>query len=631
MILKRLNLLFNEGKYTEILKILGREPIVHGKSKTKRKTHSQQDRELLEKTALQISALVFLGEQREAQVLYDRALRLEVCTDLFQAQCRFFLGVGLVRKSQYDQAATIFARNRLLLKMKLRRSQKFDQRIGFYALQGSAFFRFFRGQFLKSCDLAERAYDFAFESKFLYGQVLALDLLGHSLCHLGSVHRGLYELQRGLKIAKDLGNGGLVTALQISIMKFRAQFGVDIKNTIHELSQAVESLQIEDTYSRAEIHLELARQLILRGNAGQAQKLLDKASVVVYQFQNRRQSAIFNLRSAHLMHLRGDNHSALTLLNALRALLNPRIDVVILRQALGLELKIQRQLGFGNRLIEQRFLTALDSRISDRFHGREFAVASSLHSSFQMKAGEDVIGDIIDRCQIADLDYLYEIKNLGLLGLVPGFVKFPLGKRGVFLGPSRGEMLICSQGDVQWIERGVTTPIKKLIKLLASKQFQTKEHLIQMIWGYKYDPSMHDRLLHATVGKLRQFLGQHSSWVEWSFEGYRLLPEILVIDAESKFETTRGIAVETSEEKLKTSESKPVQLSRTQSSREGLNVRQVKLLGSFKSGDFISVKEYAKKFKVTTMTAYRDLDGLHALGQVVRIGKGRATVYGSPI
>lgn len=61
-----------------------------------------------------------------------------------------------------------------------------------------------------------------------------------------------------------------------------------------------------------------------------------------------------------------------------------------------------------------------------------------------------------------------------------------------------------------------------------------------------------------------------------------------------------------------------------------LNVRQLILLKSLREIDFTIVKQYSKRFKVSTMTACRDLSHLQQQGQVLRLGKGRATVYCLP-
>ena len=61
-----------------------------------------------------------------------------------------------------------------------------------------------------------------------------------------------------------------------------------------------------------------------------------------------------------------------------------------------------------------------------------------------------------------------------------------------------------------------------------------------------------------------------------------------------------------------------------------LNFRQVKLMRRISVEDAVSVRDYMRKFGVCSMTAYRDLAHLQHAGQLVRVGKGRATVYMLP-
>jgi ATP-dependent DNA helicase RecG len=58
-----------------------------------------------------------------------------------------------------------------------------------------------------------------------------------------------------------------------------------------------------------------------------------------------------------------------------------------------------------------------------------------------------------------------------------------------------------------------------------------------------------------------------------------------------------------------------------------LNERQVKLLTLLQQKVFIKRREYIKLFKVSPMTAYRDLNYLTEKSLVVVGGKGKSTTY----
>jgi DeoR/GlpR family transcriptional regulator of sugar metabolism len=58
-----------------------------------------------------------------------------------------------------------------------------------------------------------------------------------------------------------------------------------------------------------------------------------------------------------------------------------------------------------------------------------------------------------------------------------------------------------------------------------------------------------------------------------------------------------------------------------------LNFRQVKLMRKLNRDEAISVRDYMMRNSVCSMTAYRDLKELFLAGKLVRVGKGRSTVY----
>jgi DeoR/GlpR family transcriptional regulator of sugar metabolism len=68
----------------------------------------------------------------------------------------------------------------------------------------------------------------------------------------------------------------------------------------------------------------------------------------------------------------------------------------------------------------------------------------------------------------------------------------------------------------------------------------------------------------------------------------------------------------------------------SQSDGSLLNFRQLKLLDGLKPEEFIHVKSYGKRFKISEITACRDLAVLSRLGLVVRVGRARATRYMLP-
>lgn len=604
-----LNICFYKGKYNEVIARVGSDPL------------DVMDPAFEQKTSFQLGSMVFLGLYREAEVLFERALKISTPSSLFLSRCRFFLGIGCVRRTDYAGAVKYFSKNLSALRLALRLAyQKFEEchhEQIFYAYQGSAFYHFFQGHFEKSNLAAKKSYSAAYEKNFKYGKVLSLDLMGHSLCQIGSINRGLHELEAALTIANKIGNGGIATAIKISLVKYRAQFGINILTTISDLKKAIDLLQPQDTYSKAELLLELIRQLILRGKGSEAKNILEEAGQLIYRHQNKRQYAIFNLRWAHLQLLNDEKQAALALAVSLKSNLNPNIDHLILKQANGLIEKINST---SNESIKPENIftgssnNIIDSRIRFRISNK---------ASLAINSGEDPIGDIMDAIASGERSVLYQLKTLGLLGLVPKLLKIPIGAKGLFLGPSRSEIIVFNGADIFWIDRAITAPIKKLILNLTGSKFKSKEFLVQQTWGYSYDPSVHDRLLHATIGKLRNILGKYGHWIEWSGNGYKLADQISIFFEESEK------TIPDEEPKLKPINKNFIKPTQAQDEAE-LNIRQYKLINTLKTGDFVSVGQYAKLYKICKMTACRDLTSLHRSGRMLRIGKARATVYRLP-
>ncbi|MCB0408380.1 MAG: helix-turn-helix domain-containing protein, partial [Bdellovibrionales bacterium] len=367
-------------------------------------------------------------------------------------------------------------------------------------------------------------------------------------------------------------------------------------------------------YSKSEVYLELARQLILRGRASDARLIIDEASQTIYQNQNQRQLVRYNHRFAYLLFLRGESHAALALARSVKTNLNPQVDTIFFRQLEGLEHLIEKHLKhFSPAPKKMPPVNFLDRRIMNR---------ENEENAEKVNFGEDPIGDLMDQIFRQRQKAVPEILKSGLLGLLPMALNLPVGKSIIFLGPVRGQLIVSSQGDVHLSEVIVTTPMARLLKMLEGGVFRKKQELVESVWGYTYDSLYHDKLLHATIGKLRRALSQFGHWIEWGQEGYRLNQEVSCLSSENS-PVVRGpldhqSLREVSSEFLKSS---------FQAKEIPLNRRQVLALSDMERGKIYDVVVYSKRYSVSKITATRDLSGLFQAGLVDRLGKGRATCY----
>ena len=314
------------------------------------------------------------------------------------------------------------------------------------------------------------------------------------------------------------------------------------------------------------------------------------------------------MRFAHLLFLKGETLAALVLTQSQRQNLNKNVDRAILCQADGLERKINSTLSRAPSLPNSinnmnQYITRIDSRIRHRELKKHFS---------QNEIGEDPLGDVIDLVENQKDGAFEAVKDKQLFGLLPRVFGLPLGVKGLYLGPHRRDLIVLNGSDIDYIDHGVTAPLKKLIIILSGREFKSKEFLVRQIWGYEYNSLIHDSVLYATIGKLRKIIGSALSWVEWANEGYRLNPEIRVFSATKELRPEQQSKLANENTRLKIEE---------------FNLRQLKLIRYAKSGESITVRNYMKKNKICGMTAFRDLASLHKSGHLVRIGKGRATVY----
>jgi tetratricopeptide (TPR) repeat protein len=546
-------------------------------------------------TPYQIGSLVFTGDLSEALKLFEKTVSKISRAQIIES--RFYLGVGNIRRSQYAEGAKYFAENLLAI----RKGQRKSSRDRFFAYQGTAFLNFFKGHYFRAEIFANKAFEEALSDSFTYGEVLSLDLLAHSHCQLGKVRQGLHEFQKGIKLIRKLGNGGLETALRISELRYRAQFGIDHLSTVDELERALQNLKPEETYSKAELQLELSRQLILRGEASGALALLDLASDEVYRHQNRRQSAQFNFRYAHILFLRGEFHGALALLRSSVKELDPRVDLALRAQFRGLENCILKSLGKPELPFDRLPVNFVDQRIR------------SGDKNYLLK-GEDPLGDLIEELAVRGILLLPELIQKKFLGLVPQALGSSRSGKKIILGPDRGQMIIVSGGDVVMVTSGLTAPLKKLLLNLRGQSFRSKGELVREVWGYDYNPATHDNVLYTNVSRLRNLMGKFGDWVEWSSEGYRIP---LTVELTSP-QDPKG----------------PKQILTTQQQREPrspkkilLNHRQILALKKIDAGEILDVSTHASDHGVTTMTACRDLTDLARRGLIQSVGRARATKY----
>lgn len=570
---KNLELLLYKGKYLEVLQ--------GGEGNN------------LKQVPYIIGSLSFLGKLVEAKALFAlRKNKLDVDQSIM---ARFFLALGLVRISSYSEARHLFVKNFF----ELRKTKNLKSK--FYAYQGPAFYRYFSGKWQSGLHFVTLSFQAAYEDDFTYGKVLAADLRGHLVAQVSNVDEGIRYLSDAAKLAKQMGNHAVSEAAEISILGYEAQYGLKAQTIVSEIEEKLRTLKVTDTYSRASLLLELSRQLTLRGRLDEVKPHLDQAAHLVYMYRNRRQEAILNLRLSYLNFVKGDNYQALSFAQSAERCLDPLVDRGLELAALGLQRQIVNSIGMKEKVID------LDKELlsKTRNHGSIMHLRMLKRTlgdtSISLQGSGDRLGILRDSLVVDDI---VEQEMLEMLYDVKGWSR---SQRSLVLDVLPGIHLALDRGRVHMITSLTTLGKKILLSLING--VESKEHLIQKIWAYEYNPLRHDALIYNAMNGLRRVLGPLENWVETTEGGYRLPGDLKIF--------SENIPLNNNREETSIGDSE-------------LNSRQIKFLKRIKSGEFAHVKQYQKIFQVSEITACRDLAMLYRKGYLIRVGRARSTRYALP-
>jgi hypothetical protein len=224
--------------------------------------------------------------------------------------------------------------------------------------------------------------------------------------------------------------------------------------------------------------------------------------------------------------------------------------------------------------------------------------------------GEDPLGDLIDLVKANPEEGLSAILQSGYLSLLLDQLPIRPGESLLYFDLMPDSLLIADRGNLEFQPRGVSQTIRALAAQLAQGEC-TKEKLIETVWGYRYDRLRHDSLIYPAISRFRQLLGSRAIWVEATDKGYRLNGRVKLLFHRTAEVPPQPVPVE----------------SREPSILDELNYRQLSLLQQIEKRESLDAQSCTKIFKISKVTASRDLSQLHRLALVKRVGKGRATRY----
>lgn len=436
---------------------------------------------------------------------------------------------------------------------------------------------------------ALRALGAAFQARFQYGRLLATDLRGHALVQLGVPESGLQLLAQAHGLATTLGLDANAGAIACASEVYAARVG---ERPLAEALARLEALAsrggAQDSYSKRNVELELARQYALAGRASDGAALAERIAARPVPDGDRRARVRAILARCFVALLREGAEAAAEHARAARALAEGPLDLGLEAEVAEVEVACLGGAEHLARLVEVR---------------RRIGVSEPLRAR-----PSDRASTILGRALARTPGIVPTLIDAGYLGLLP----LALGRapgRLLFVTET-GALVVGDHGDVRLVrELGAAT--LKLLAALANGAWHEKEALVRDVWGLRtYHPERHASLVHTAVSRLRATLGSAGHWIEARSGAYRLA-EGVAFGGEMD-----EVLVETPVERVDhPDETDP---------ERGEDARIRAFLD--REGPTSSTA-LARALGVSEMTALRRLQALAKEGLVVRTGKARATRY----
>lgn len=553
-----------------------------------------------------IGALCFRGRIDEAEIRLQTVQSQLPDEEL--VACRFYLGIGFARLSQYARARTLFTLNLCLLRRikKQSSSSHLLAKIRFYVWQGIGFFRQLCERRTLAMAAAQKAWQAAIAADFYFGRMLATELLGHSLIGCGRIAVGLRELEAAYGLAQNLGHGAYEKAIYRSLLMYKIQLGYPPYDGLQTIRELLDASRVANNYTDNALSLELIRQFILRGELKQASRLHEEIGRSIYAERHRRHEIFWHLKGAEIAWLRRDLVVFRQALAQAEVALDPEFDEALRLHLLGLKMREDPLAHLEQvRRLTRRLGGDIAVRILARFEGLRAA----------RSRGEDPLGDILDGLSSPDSSMIQKLSlvlDSPYIGLMSKLLPLPSVAQSLHIIMPQGALIIVDHGDISRADAMISAQTLDLLRLVSQAWVQ-KQQLVEAIWGYQYHPLKHDSLVYSLISRVRTQLGEAGSWIEHGVMGYCLRPGVHL-----EFHNLQPSAP------TAPMPSTPIE---PMPSKVSLNSRQLLILETLQKTPAMNVEDCVQLFGTSRITASRDLSSLCEEGLVERIGKGRGTEY----
>jgi hypothetical protein len=583
---------FYSGRYTEIISECidsASSPVVAG-----------------EDVVFVVGSLAFLSRASEAETLL--AMHEPNMSDESLVEARYYLATSWRRMRTRESGKK--SRNALIgMARTIRSSHSSDPRQLFFLYCGLAFYRYVDGRYSRALQWAQKAYDCAFKSGFAFGRLVAYDLMGHSQLMTGQVTAGLKNLGLSAKIAEGMGRGAVHQAVDVAQRLYRSTYGLlSAEQSCIELENAIKACEFENSYTLANLYLEYARLQILSGHGHLAEDSLREAGEWVYRLDVPFLDAQLNFRYAYLAYLKMNYTKAIDLIAvAERRAVESQSESLRL-VILGLKHRVLHASGkYEDQDEAVHELRRLENR-TEQLTSRRIHARLGWGGTPARSHGQDRLGDLMDDIHHHVKDIRVKVLASGYLGLIPQMVGCPLFSETLIFGFDGSSVTVINQGRVRHDSDGWPDLVKRLVMLLNERRKASKDEITEYVWRQKYNPLRHDPLIYALIARFKKTLDVDKDWIFVDDGNYRIRDAVRVIDASVKAEPVNPPIVMVE-------------------SAGDLSLRQEKILDYCRRTGGLTNREVCKEFRISEVTAGRDLADLVEKGYLRRTGKGRATTY----
>lgn len=232
-----------------------------------------------------LGAHVFTGREDQARLIYKQTL----WSVNEEVECAFYILLTSLRRSHYKDMRKDFWN---LYKLCSRERSNHSK---FFICQGLGLLRYYKGEFAKAYEFSHLAFQESLIIERDYLSMIALDLMGHAQCMMEKYSQGIEYFEESLRFAQRIKNNQNSKVIDLSIMTYKIEAGRDLVEVERELNNWIDSIRVDDYFTRTNALILKAKVLQLEGLFGEAENLLNEIGNDVFTLNQGRQILNYNL------------------------------------------------------------------------------------------------------------------------------------------------------------------------------------------------------------------------------------------------------------------------------------------------------------------------------------------------